>query len=50
MTQVPVVTEARTSGGWIIWMSTNRIPPAIANKPAQRMRFEVVIFISFSMI
>ena len=39
-----VVTDERTSGGWIGWMPAKMIPAAIAAKPAQRMRLDAVIF------
>jgi hypothetical protein len=39
-----VVTDERTSGGWIGWMITKIIPAAIADKPAQRMSFGAVGF------
>ena len=47
---VLVVTDERTSGGWIGWMAMKMIPAAIADKPAQRMSFGVVIFILLSLI
>jgi hypothetical protein len=43
-----VVTDERTSGGWIGWMPAKMIPAAIADKPAQRMRLDAVIFILLS--
>ena len=46
---VLVVTDERTSGGWIGWMAIKMIPAAIAGKPAQRMSFEVVSFILLSL-
>jgi hypothetical protein len=47
---VPVVTDERTSGGWIGWMAIKMIPAAIAGNPAHRMSFEAVTFIFFSLI
>ena len=44
---VPVVTDERTSGGWIGWMAIKMIPAAIADRPDQRMRFEALVFIGF---
>jgi hypothetical protein len=43
-----VVTDDRTSGGWIGWMPAKMIPATKAAKPAQRMRLDAVIFILLS--
>jgi hypothetical protein len=43
-----VVTDERTSGGWIGWMVTKKIPAAIADKPAQRMSLGAVGFMLLS--
>src|SRR5688572_5589360 len=40
-----VVTDERTSGGWIGCMTTKRIPDSMADRPAHRMRFAAVVFI-----
>ena len=45
-----VLTDERMSGGWIGWMPAKMIPATIADSPDQRMSFEVVIFILFSLI
>jgi hypothetical protein len=45
-----VVTDERTSGGWIGWMTTKIIPAAIADKPAQRMSLGAVGFMLLSLI
>src|SRR5918996_3759155 len=42
----PVVTDERTSGGWIGWMAAKMSPATKAAKPLQRMRLDAVIFIS----
>jgi hypothetical protein len=36
--------------GWVGWIAVKIIPATIAGKPAQRMIFEFVIFISLSLI
>ena len=40
-----VVTDARASGGWIGWMTTNRSPAAAAAMPVERISPGAVIFI-----
>jgi hypothetical protein len=45
-----VVTDERTSGGWIGWMTTKIIPAAIADKPAKWMSFGAVGFMWLSLI
>jgi hypothetical protein len=45
-----VVTDERTSGGWIGWMTTKIIPAATADNPAQRMSFGAVGFMLRSLI
>jgi hypothetical protein len=45
-----VVTDERAPGGWIACMTTKRLPATTAERPAQRMRFEAVVFIVFSSI
>jgi hypothetical protein len=47
---VPVVTEERTSGGWIGWMPAKMIPATKAAKPLQRMTLDAVIFILLSFL
>ena len=42
---VPVVTDERTSGGWIGWMPAKMSPATKAAKPLQRMRLDAVTFI-----
>src|SRR5215212_7353427 len=44
----PVVTDERTSGGWIGWMPAKMIPATKAARPAQRMSFEAVGFMLLS--
>src|SRR5918999_2938291 len=44
----PVVTDERTSGGWIGWIPAKMIPATTAANPAQRMSFEAVIFLLLS--
>jgi hypothetical protein len=44
----PVVTDERTSGGWIGWMPAKMSPATKTAKPLQRMRLDAVIFISLS--
>src|SRR5215211_1267604 len=44
----PVVTDERTSGGWIGWMPAKMSPATKAAKPLQRMRLDAVIFILLS--
>jgi hypothetical protein len=46
----PVVTDERTSGGWIGWMPAKMIPATMAATPAQRMSFEDVGFMLRSLI
>src|SRR5829696_4022563 len=41
-----VVTDERTLGGWSSPRTTKQIPATRADKPAQRMRLDAVIFIS----
>jgi RNA polymerase sigma-70 factor, ECF subfamily len=41
----PVVTDERTSGGWIGWMPAKMSPATKAAKPLQRMRLDAVTFI-----
>jgi hypothetical protein len=41
----PVVTDERTSGGWIGWMPAKMSPATNAAKPLQRMRLDAVTFI-----
>jgi hypothetical protein len=43
-----VVTDERTSGGWIGWMPAKMIPATKAAKPLQRMSLDAVIFILLS--
>jgi hypothetical protein len=44
----PVVTDERTSGGWIGWMPAKMSPATKAAKPLQRMTLDAVIFILLS--
>src|SRR5215208_8520400 len=48
MAHAPVVTDERTSGGWIGWMPAKIIPATKAARPAQRMSFEAVGFMVLS--
>jgi hypothetical protein len=43
-----VMTHDSVSGGWTAWMPAKRLPPATAERPAHRMRFEGVVFIVLS--
>jgi len=43
-----VVTDERTSGGWIGWMPAKMSPATKAAKPLQRMTLDAVIFILLS--
>jgi hypothetical protein len=45
---VLVVTDVSVSDGWSGWIITNRIPAAMAEKPAQWISFAAVIFILLS--
>src|ERR671912_392014 len=45
MAHAPVVTDERTSGGWIGWMPAKMSPATKAAKPLQRMRRDAVTFI-----
>src|ERR671911_2819449 len=45
-----VVTDERTSGGWIGWMPAKMIPATSAAKPLQRMRLDAVTFILLSFL
>src|SRR5918998_1784848 len=42
----PVVTDERTSGGWIGWIPAKMRPATRAANPLQRMRLDAAIFIS----
>src|ERR687897_3303069 len=44
----PVVTDERTSGGWILWMPAKMSPATKAAKPLQRMTLDAVTFILLS--
>ena len=44
----PVVTDERTSAGWIGWMPAKMSPATKAAKPLHRMRLDAVIFILLS--
>src|SRR5215212_5613107 len=44
----PVVTDARTSGGWMGWMPAKMSPATKAAKPLQRMSSEAVGFMLLS--
>src|SRR3712207_1846742 len=46
----PVVTDERTSGGWIGWMPAKMIPATTAANPAHRMSFGAVIFLLLSFL
>jgi hypothetical protein len=48
ITHQVVVTDERTSGGWNSPTTTKKIPATIADRPAQRMRLDAVIFILLS--
>jgi hypothetical protein len=45
-----VVTDERTSGGWIGWMPAKMSPATKAAKPLQRMTLDAVIFILLSFL
>jgi hypothetical protein len=45
-----VVTDAGTFTGWNIPMTRKHSPATMADKPAKRMRVDVVIFVLLSLI
>ncbi|HEY3473752.1 MAG TPA: hypothetical protein VGK56_04030, partial [Anaerolineales bacterium] len=47
--QVAVVTDEGTLRGWNIPMTRKHSPATMADKPAKRMRVDVVIFVLFSL-
>jgi hypothetical protein len=47
---VALVTEERTFTGWNIPITRKHTPANMADKPAKRMRVDVVIFILFFLI
>src|SRR5688572_4689026 len=49
-TQVAVVTDEGTLSGWNIPTTMKHSPATMADKPAQRMRVDVFIFVLFSLI
>jgi hypothetical protein len=50
LTQMAVVTDARTFTGWNIPMMMKHSPATMADTPAKRMRVDAVIGVLFALI